>query len=201
MRGDAEDIKLASVPEHPPNDTDELDLGDSTSEAVESGFTMDSRRLAVYGLVVLVIIAALYFVLPKITETGSALEKIQDADPVWIAVALGVNLLSFAAYIALFAGTVGGRTAPPKVRERLDWRASYQITLAGSRPRAFSRPAARAESRSPIGRCGAPACRPASPPAGWSRSWCFSTRSTSAPWWCAGSCCGSGFSQAPARSA
>ena len=131
MRGDAEDIKLASVPEHPPNDTDELDLGDSTSEAVESGFTMDSRRLAVYGLVVLVIIAALYFVLPKITETGSALEKIQDADPVWIAVALGVNLLSFAAYIALFAGTVGGRTAPPKVRERLDWRASYQITLAG----------------------------------------------------------------------
>jgi uncharacterized protein (TIRG00374 family) len=50
---------------------------------------------------------------------------------VWIAVALGFNLLSFAAYIALFAGIVGGRTAPALVRERLDWRASYQITLAG----------------------------------------------------------------------
>jgi uncharacterized protein (TIRG00374 family) len=131
MRRDTEDTRVASVPEPLPPDTDELELERSAEEAVESGFAMDSRRLAVYGLVVLVIIAALYFVLPKITETGSALEKIKDADPVWIVVALGFNLLSFAAYIALFAGTVGGRTAPIKVRDRLDWRASYQITLAG----------------------------------------------------------------------
>jgi uncharacterized protein (TIRG00374 family) len=131
MRPDTKDTRAASVREPLPPDTEELELEQSADEAVESGFAMDSRRLAVYGLVVLVIIAALYFVLPKITETGSALEKIKDADPVWIVIALGFNLLSFAAYIALFAGIVGGRTAPAEVRRRLDWRASYQITLAG----------------------------------------------------------------------
>jgi uncharacterized protein (TIRG00374 family) len=117
----------------PPEDADDgaMGLDEPTTEAMETGFTMEGRRLAGYALAVLVIIAALYFVLPKITETGSALEKISDADPVWIVVALGLNLLSFVAYIALFAGIVGGRTAPSVVRARLDWRASYQITLAG----------------------------------------------------------------------
>jgi uncharacterized protein (TIRG00374 family) len=131
MRQDREDTKVASVGEPFPSDTDELEIVEPTTEAVERGFAMDGRRLAVYGLTVLLIIGALYFVLPKITETGDALQRIKDADPIWIAVALGFNVLSFFAYIALFAGTVGGRTAPPQVRERLDWRASYQITLAG----------------------------------------------------------------------
>jgi uncharacterized protein (TIRG00374 family) len=131
MRQDHEDTKVASVPEPVPADAEDLQMDEPTTEAVERGFAMDKRRLAVYGLTVLVIIGALYFVLPKITETGDALQRIDDADPVWIVIALGFNLLSFAAYIALFAGTVGGRTAPPKVRERLDWHASYQITLAG----------------------------------------------------------------------
>jgi putative heme transporter len=131
MRHDPEDTKVAPAREFLPSDTDELEIDEPTTEAVERGFAMDGRRLAVYGLTVLVIIGALYFVLPKITETGNALDKIQNADPVWVVVALGFNLLSFVAYIALFAGTVGGRAAPPEVRRRLDWRASYQITLAG----------------------------------------------------------------------
>jgi uncharacterized protein (TIRG00374 family) len=129
MRPDHMDTDAASGPK--PLDTEELRMDESTTEAVERGFAMDTKRLAVYGLTVLVIIGAVYFVLPKITETGDALQRIEDADPVWIVIALGFNLLSFVAYIALFAGTVGGRTAPPQVRDRLDWRASYQITLAG----------------------------------------------------------------------
>jgi uncharacterized protein (TIRG00374 family) len=48
-----------------------------------------------------------------------------------MAVALGFNLLSFAAYIALFRGILGGAGVSPAVRERLEWRTSYQITLAG----------------------------------------------------------------------
>jgi uncharacterized protein (TIRG00374 family) len=136
MHEDERNTKVAGPPEpveEPARpDADELESVDEpTTEAMDRGFTMDARRLAIYAITVLVIIAALYFVLPKITETSNALERIQDADPVWIAVALGLNILSFVAYIALFAGIVGGREAPPKVRERLDWRASYQITLAG----------------------------------------------------------------------
>jgi uncharacterized protein (TIRG00374 family) len=135
MREDERNTKVAGPPEPKeatPPDTRDHELPDEpTTEAIDRGFTMDRRRLAIYTITVLVIIAALYFVLPKITATGNALEKIEDADPVWIAVALGLNVLSFVAYIALFTGVVGGRTAPPKVRERLDWRASYPITLAG----------------------------------------------------------------------
>lgn len=112
-------------------DTDELEAVGPDTEAVEKGFAMRKERIALYGLVVLVIIVALYFVLPKITEAGDALDKIGDADPVWLVIALGFNLLSFAAYIALFSGIVGGHNSPADVRERLDWRASYQITLAG----------------------------------------------------------------------
>jgi uncharacterized protein (TIRG00374 family) len=112
-------------------DTDEIEAIGPDTEAVETGFAMGGRRIALYGLVVALVIVGLYFVLPKITEAGDAVDKISQADPVWIVVALGLNVLSFAAYIALFAGIVGGQDAPRVVRERLDWRASYQITLAG----------------------------------------------------------------------
>jgi uncharacterized protein (TIRG00374 family) len=131
MRHDPEHTKVANAPQPEPSDTAELEVDEPTTEALERGFAMDRRRIAVYTLTVLVVIAAIYFVLPEIAEAGDALEKVEDADPIWVAVALGLNVLSFAAYIALFAGTVGGRTAAPKVRRRLDWRASYQVTLAG----------------------------------------------------------------------
>jgi uncharacterized protein (TIRG00374 family) len=130
MAEDPAETRVASVSDGHVEE-DALGIHDPTTEAMETGFAMGRRRLAVYALVVLLIIAAIYFVLPKVTETGNALDKIKDADPVWVGVALGLNLFSFVAYIALFAGIVGGRTAAPEVRRRLDWRASYQITLAG----------------------------------------------------------------------
>ncbi len=43
----------------------------------------------------------------------------------WIAVAVGFNVLSFAAYVALFRGVIGDNVAS------LDWKESYQITMAG----------------------------------------------------------------------
>jgi uncharacterized protein (TIRG00374 family) len=101
------------------------------TEEVETRMLLGGRRMLAYGLVVLVILVALYLVLPELAGLDDALRRIEDADPVWMAVALGFNLLSFAAYIALFRGIVGGLGTPPGVRERLDWRTSYQITLAG----------------------------------------------------------------------
>jgi uncharacterized protein (TIRG00374 family) len=101
------------------------------TEEVESRMLFDRRRLITYALVVAVILVALYFVLPELTGLEDSLRKIEDADPVWIAIALGFNLLSFAAYIALFRGILGGRRVSPQFQERIDWRTSYQITLAG----------------------------------------------------------------------
>ena len=101
------------------------------TEEVESRMLFDRRRLITYALVVAAILVALYFVLPELTGLEDSLRRIEDADPVWITIALGFNALSFAAYIALFRGILGGRAVSPKVRERLDWQSSYQITLAG----------------------------------------------------------------------
>jgi putative heme transporter len=101
------------------------------TEEVETQMLLGGRRLLVYGLVVVVILVALYLVLPEVAGLEDSLRKIEDADPVWMAVALGFNLLSFAAYIALFRGVLGGAGVSPRVRKRLEWRTSYQITLAG----------------------------------------------------------------------
>jgi uncharacterized protein (TIRG00374 family) len=101
------------------------------TEEVESRMLFDRRRLITYVLIVAVILVALYFVLPELTGLEDSLRKIEDADPVWITIALGFNLLSFAAYIALFRGILGGRRVSQQFQERIDWRTSYQITLAG----------------------------------------------------------------------
>jgi uncharacterized protein (TIRG00374 family) len=121
--------------ERDPEREQRIDLTDEVhepaTEEVERQMLMGGRRMLAYGLVVLVILVALYFVLPELAGLEDSLRRIEDADPVWMAVALGFNLLSFAAYIALFRGIIGGAGVPPRVRERLDWRTSYQITLAG----------------------------------------------------------------------
>ena len=111
----------------------------------ERGCCSAGGGCSIYGLVVVVILVALYFVLPEIAGLEDSLRKIEDADPVWIAVALGFNLLSFAAYIALFRGILGGTarhrrcasasTGAPRTRSR---------SPDSPRP-GCSRPAARAD--------------------------------------------------------
>jgi uncharacterized protein (TIRG00374 family) len=121
------------VPQQDPDraDTANDQFDEPVTEDVETSMAFDRSRLITYALIVLVILVALYFVLPELTGLEDSLRRIEDADPVWIAVALGFNLLSFASYIAIFRGILGGRRVSPKVRERIDWRTSYQVTLAG----------------------------------------------------------------------
>jgi uncharacterized protein (TIRG00374 family) len=117
-------------PQREPVPADFADQEELATAEMDQGMRMDSRRIAIYLIVVAAIVVALYFVLPKITGLEDALATAEDADPVWIAVALALNVLSFFAYIALLRGIVGGRGSD-QVRRRLDVRASYQITLAG----------------------------------------------------------------------
>ncbi len=111
--------------------TDGHHYDEPVTAEVESRMLLDRGRLITYALVVAVILVALYFVLPELTGLEDSLRRIEDADPVWITIALGFNLMSFAAYIALFRGILGGRAVSRQVGERLDWSTSYQITLAG----------------------------------------------------------------------
>jgi uncharacterized protein (TIRG00374 family) len=97
---------------------------DEEADAEEPRFFDDPKRLAQTALMVLVVVVAIYFLLPKLVEGEDVLQKLGRADPVWLAVALGFSVAMFAAYVALFRGVVGERV-------RLRWKDSYDITMAG----------------------------------------------------------------------
>jgi uncharacterized membrane protein YbhN (UPF0104 family) len=88
-------------------------------------FFDDPRRLAVTGVFVLLAFAAIYFLLPKVIGLEDAVQKLGDGSWAWFAVAVGFNVLAFGAYVALFRGVLVEHLV------RLEWRESYQITMAG----------------------------------------------------------------------
>jgi uncharacterized protein (TIRG00374 family) len=113
--------------------TDEQRLADLEEDArVEEGANLlkDRRRLIYFGVILVLGIVAIYVVFPKIAGFEDSLEKMDDATWYWIVVAIGFNVAAFGAYVALFRGILGGNVGE-KVHERLDFRASYQITMAG----------------------------------------------------------------------
>ena len=77
------------------------------------------------AVVVVVLLVGIYFLFPKLVGLGDALGKLDEADPLWIAVAIGFCVASFAAYIALFKAVVGGDAL------RLTWVETYEINMAG----------------------------------------------------------------------
>jgi uncharacterized protein (TIRG00374 family) len=93
------------------------------TEAEPSIFT--PKRLIQTLVAAVLLIVAIYVLLPKIAGLEDVFGEIQEGDPGWIAVALAFNVLAFAAYVALFRGVVGEKVI------HLEWRESYQITMAG----------------------------------------------------------------------
>jgi uncharacterized protein (TIRG00374 family) len=99
---------------------------------VEEGANLlrDRRRLAYFGLILILGIVAIYVVFPKIAGFDDSLDKMGSATWYWIVVAVGFNFVAFGAYVALFKGILGG-SAGEQVNRRLDFKTSYQITMAG----------------------------------------------------------------------
>jgi uncharacterized membrane protein YbhN (UPF0104 family) len=83
------------------------------------------RRVAQTLLVVFVLLVGIYFLFPKLVGLGSSLDRLGEADAVWIAVAIGFELAAIATYIAMFKAVVGGDAL------RLSWGETYDINLAG----------------------------------------------------------------------
>ena len=84
-------------------------------------------RARLYGSIVFVVsvVAFLYFVLPKLLGLQETWNRLQQGNVWWLAVALVLETLSFASYIALF------RAVFIDTNSRIGWRESYQITMAG----------------------------------------------------------------------
>jgi uncharacterized protein (TIRG00374 family) len=108
----------------PGEEDDELQVG--TFHA----FLADKRKIASALVVFVLLLIAIYVLFPKIVGIDDTFEKIDEASWYWVAIAVGFNIAAFGAYVALFRGILGG-VDDPKLRERLDVRASYQITMAG----------------------------------------------------------------------
>jgi uncharacterized protein (TIRG00374 family) len=83
------------------------------------------RRLLASTIFIVSIVAFMYFVLPKLVGLQSTWNRIEHGNAWWFALAALLEVLSFGGYIVLF------RAVFIRGESRIDWRESYQITMAG----------------------------------------------------------------------
>jgi uncharacterized protein (TIRG00374 family) len=91
----------------------------------EPSFFADPKRLIQTFVAVILLVVAIYVLIPKLFDLQDAIGRIEDGDPIWIAIGIVFCIVMFAAYVALFRGVVGERVI------HLEWGESYQITMAG----------------------------------------------------------------------
>jgi uncharacterized protein (TIRG00374 family) len=114
------------VREERPQSASELEeTGREIVAEAEPSFFADPKRLIQTAVAVVLLLVAIYVLVPKLFDLQDALGKIDQGDPVWIAVGVACCTGMFAAYVALFRGVVGERVI------HLEWGESYQITMAG----------------------------------------------------------------------
>jgi len=126
-------IPAAADPPTVPEESEEEDFQDEGEDARVSGFgarLLDRRKLASAVVLCALGVAGIYLVIPKLVGIDESLDRLDEATWYWLVIAVAFNVVAFAAYVALFRGVLGG-SGTDRVRERLDVRASYQITMAG----------------------------------------------------------------------
>ena len=89
------------------------------------------RQITAFVIFVLSAVAFLYFVLPKLTDAGKTVHRIERGDTWWIVIGVLLETLSFTGYIVLFRAVFVTREHPNSHLERIGWLESYEITLAG----------------------------------------------------------------------
>jgi uncharacterized protein (TIRG00374 family) len=111
--------------ERPPSASEQDETADEIVAEAEPSFFADPKRLIETAIAVVLLLVAIYVLIPKLFDLQDALGKIDQGDPVWIAVGVACCVVMFAAYVALFRGVVGEKVI------HLEWGESYQITMAG----------------------------------------------------------------------
>ncbi|MEA2143841.1 MAG: putative heme transporter [Solirubrobacteraceae bacterium] len=85
-----------------------------------------TRRSIVVGVFfVISALAFLYFVLPELADLKDSGKRVGEGNHWWLAAAFVFTLASFGGYVMMFQGIF------VRAGSRVDWRASYQITMAG----------------------------------------------------------------------
>ena len=91
----------------------------------------DRRKLFSLITAVVLMIVAIYVILPKVVGLDEAFDRLGDAKWYWIVAGLGCMAVAFISYATLFRSVLAGRETDQNVRRRLNTRASYQITMSG----------------------------------------------------------------------
>ena len=108
-----------------------LEVEEEDIERKGAALLRDRRRVVGLVAAVVLLVVAIYVILPKVVGLNDVLDRLGDATWYWVLVAAGFNALSFLAYTTLFRGVLGGHDDEDEVQRRLDTRASFQITMAG----------------------------------------------------------------------
>ena len=87
--------------------------------------TLTTKGVIQSAVVIVVLIVAIYFLVPKLVGLGDAIGMLGEAKPVFVVIAIAFCVLSFVTYIALFRAVVGGEVFP------ISWREAYEINMAG----------------------------------------------------------------------
>jgi uncharacterized protein (TIRG00374 family) len=103
----------------PQPDEDEDDLDEMPRVQVTR------RGVVLFCIFVVSAVAFLYLVLPQLADLGDAGKKVGKGNTWWLAGAAAFSVLSFGGYVMMFQGIF------VRAGSRIDWRASYQITMAG----------------------------------------------------------------------
>jgi uncharacterized protein (TIRG00374 family) len=118
------DTKAKPPEVDPPEPEDQYDL-DEAMPRVQIG-----RRGIVLGVFFVVsAVAFLYLVLPQLADLKEQGEQVGEGNRLWLGVAVFFTLASFGGYVMMFQGIFVGTGS--RAGARIDWRASYQITMAG----------------------------------------------------------------------
>jgi uncharacterized membrane protein YbhN (UPF0104 family) len=86
---------------------------------------IDWRRVSWIAAIAAVLAATLGFLPGHVDELREELRRIEGGDPWWLAVAAGLEVVSFAGYVLLFRAVFSDEGTA------IGWGASYQITMAG----------------------------------------------------------------------
>jgi uncharacterized membrane protein YbhN (UPF0104 family) len=117
---DTSSAPVRSANPEPPEDDDQ-------NEVAPARLQVTGRNLLVICGFFAASLAALYYLLPQLAGLQDTWHRIEDGSPWWMLLALGFTLGMFAGYVLMFRGVFGRA----ETRERIGWRESYQITMAG----------------------------------------------------------------------
>src|SRR4051794_21324960 len=110
-------VRKEQVNPEPPEDADDHEE--------QPALQLTRRNLLAVAAFLAASLAALYFLLPQLAGLDDTWSRIERGRPAWTIAALLFTCGMFGGYVAMFRGIYAG------VSTRIDWRASYQITMAG----------------------------------------------------------------------